>query len=208
MAERLDPVVTPPVAPNIEALQELASARAAAVAARVALARQHETTGTPALRTELARQIGNADRHIARLEQMIDAGITDDPLLARRRDILQSIPGIGQITATTLIASFAELGSLTDKQAAALAGLAPHPCDSGPVRGKRHIRSGRPGVRAALYMAALSAARYNPDLAAFSKRLRDNGKPPKVALIAVARKLLTLANALINQNRTWSKIHP
>jgi transposase len=208
MAERLDPVTTPVVAPNVEALQELASARTAAVAARVTLAQQRETTGTAALRAELARQLGNADRHIARLEAMIDACITADPLLARRRHILRSIPGIGQITATTLIASFAELGSLTDKQAAALAGLAPHPRDSGPVHGKRHVRGGRPGLRAALYMAALSAARCNPDLATFSKRLRANGKPPKVAIIAVARKLLALANALVRQNRTWSQIQP
>lgn len=203
MGEAIGPAATPPPAQNIAHLQELARARSAAVSDRIGLVHRRTTTAFALLRAELARHVAAAERHIARLEAMIEAAISADPLLARRRDILCSIPGIGAVTATALISDMGELGQITGKQAAALAGLAPHARDSGPRHGRRHIRGGRPGLRTVLYMAALSAARYNPDLKAFNKRLRDNGKLPKVALIATARKLIELANVLVTQNRSW-----
>ncbi|MCP4381367.1 MAG: IS110 family transposase, partial [Hyphomicrobiales bacterium] len=136
------------------------------------------------------------------------ARIKSDEGLAHRYQILTSIPGIGPAAATTLIASLAELGGLTRRQAALLAGLAPIADQSGRYEGKRVIWGGRTRVRRMLYLAALSAARYNPPLRAFYQRLRDKGKSAKLALIAVARKLVVLANTLITENRTWKTNPP
>src|SRR5947208_2992751 len=121
--------------------------------------------------------------------------------LTRRCAILTSIPGIGTLTAVTLLANFAELGSCTRKQAAMIAGLAPIACDSGQTNGGRHIKGGRAEVRTGVYMAALSAANSNADLKRFYDRLLANGKLPKVALTAVMRKLIALANTLIREDR-------
>lgn len=208
MAERLDPAITAPVRLVVEAVQELARARAAAIAERVALGHRRALATSPFLRGELGRRIRSLDTHVARLDAEIERQIDEDPVLTRRRDILRSIPGIGPVVATALIANLDEIGQLCAKQAAALAGLAPIANDSGPRQGNRHIQGGRPDLRSALYMAALSAARYNPDLRTFHQRLIQNGKPAKLALIAVARKLIVLANALVAKDRTWTLNHP
>jgi len=113
------------------------------------------------------------------------------------------LPGIGPITARTLIAELPELGLLTRRKIAALVGVAPINRDSGTMRGKRHVAGGRATVRAALYMAALTATRCNPPIKALYARLRAAGKPPKVALIAAARKLLTIINAMLRENAPW-----
>ena len=208
MAERLEPAAASPARDTVEAVQELARARTAAVAERVALANRRATAVTAFLRAELARRIAALERHVARIDQALQRLVAADPVLARRHAILCSIPGIGTITATTLLASLDEIGSLSGKQAAALAGLAPFARDSGATHGHRHIRGGRPDLRRALYLAALAAARFNPSLAAFRQRLRNQHKPAKLALIAVARKLLVLANSLVQQNRTWTPTAP
>ncbi len=119
-----------------------------------------------------------------------------------------SIPAIGIITAMTLLADMPELGALNDKQAASLMGVAPIARDSGAFKGKRHIRGGRALVRQAVYMAALVATRFNPDMKRKYKTLIEKGKPPKLALTAIMRKLIILANALIRDNRTWTEIRP
>ena len=158
------------------------------------------------LRAELVRRIKTIDTHIAHLDEAIASRIAADPLLARRHAILLSIPGIGAVTAAALLIGLHEIGSCTAKQAAMLAGLAPVACDSGDRSGQRHIRGGRAQVRTGIYMAALTAARVNPNLATFYKRLRTAGKPAKVALTAVMRKLVVLANTLIKEDRTWRPI--
>lgn len=122
-----------------------------------------------------------------------------DADLASAEALLRSAPGVGPVTAAVLIAQLPELGQTSSKAIAALAGLAPYNNDSGPSRGKRSVRGGRRRVRQALYMAALSCARGCSSLAAFHKRMRDAGKPPKVALVATARKLLVLLNAIARQ---------
>jgi len=147
------------------------------------------------------------ERAIATLEAEIERIIKAEPALARRCAILTSIPGVGSITAAKLLANFAELGSCSAKQAAMIAGLAPIACDSGEKNGKRQIRGGRAEVRTGLYMAALSAANANVDLKRFYHRLVANGKLPKVALTAVMRKLITLANTLIREDRLWQTTH-
>lgn len=203
MAARLDPAATPPAPEAVETVQELIRARTAAVAERVALAQRREAATSAFLKAELRRRRGNLDRHIARLGAEIEARISADAELARRRTIARSIPGVGPTVAAAL-AGMAEIGALGGKQAASLAGLAPMARDSGAAHGTRRIRGGRADLRAALYMAALAATRCNPDLKHFHQRLIAAGKPPKVALTAVMRKLLVLANTLVAQNRCWT----
>jgi transposase len=204
MAERLTPGAGAPPAAALEAVQELNRARASAVAERTALANRREAAAGAFLRTELARRIKSLDSHVARLEAEIDRRIEADPVMAGRRAILRSIPGIGPVAANALVADLDEIGRLSGKQAAALVGLAPVARDSGARQGQRRINGGRAGLRKILYMAALAATRCNPDLRRFHQRLKENGKPPKVAITAVTRKLLVLANTLVSQNRTWT----
>ena len=144
----------------------------------------------------LDEQLGQADRALA-------AAVEASPLWRGRDELLQSIKGVGPAVARTLLASLPELGSLTRGRIAALAGLAPRNRDSGCRVGQRSIRGGRAEVRSVLYMAALSAARYNPALRAFSERLKRAGKAVKVRLVAVARKLLTIANAVLRDGKPW-----
>jgi transposase len=139
-------------------------------------------------------------RQLAQLEEEISALEKADAKLAGQVQRLTAVQGVGQRTAWLLLAALPELGTLQRGQAAALAGLAPHNHDSGPQRGQRHIAHGRPLARRALYMAALVAARYNPVLRPFYQRLRAAGKPGKVALVALMRKLAELANLLLKSS--------
>ena len=118
-------------------------------------------------------------------------------------DLLQSVPGVGNVSSFTLLADLPELGTLTRRQIAALVGVAPFNRDSGTLRGKRTVWGGRAQVRAVLYMATLSAMRCNPVIRAFYHRLREIGKPPKVALTACMRKLLVILNAIIRTQTPW-----
>jgi transposase len=135
---------------------------------------------------------------------MISKHITADPNWGPRDEVLRTIPGVGPQTSRALIAQVPELGRLSRKQIAALAGLAPRARDSGVVKRTRTIFGGRRSVRSALYMASVASLRFNPVLKAFYARLRACGKPAKVALIAVARKLLTIANAIVRDLQPWS----
>jgi transposase len=138
-----------------------------------------------------------------RIEVALDAKLDRDPANKRRRDILMSIPGIGKQIANVLLTDLPELGTTDRRAIASLAGLAPHPSQSGTSLGRNQIAGGRPCVRAALYMAALSAARFDPILRPSYKAMRQEGKPAKVALIAVARKVVTLANTLAKADRLY-----
>jgi transposase len=198
----------PPAPEQMEALQELVRTRSAATRDLTGLKNRRGAAQTPFLKTELRRQIGNLERSIARLSVEIERRIADDPALARRRQILLSIPSVGPAVAAVLLADCAELGALSAKATALLAGLAPIARDTGDTSGQRHIKGGRKTVRNALYMAALSAARANPPLKAFYQRLRAQGKKPKVALTAVMRKLIILANTLIKDDRQWQSNSP
>lgn len=148
---------------------------------------------------DIAHHLRFLEQAMADIEQRINALITAHPLWSRLSRALQAIKGVGPQTATTLITQMPELGTVGRRQAAALAGLAPFNRDSGTSRGRRFVHGGRTPLKTALYLAALSAARFNTTLKAFYQRLRDNGKPPKTALVAVARKLLTILNAVAKQ---------
>jgi transposase len=202
------PVVRPPTPQALEALQELVTAQNSAVAERTALKNQLVAAESAFLKSQLTCRIKELSIHIAAIRQETLRHIKADEGFAKRYSILTSIPGFGPIAAETLIACLAELGALTHKQAGSLAGLAPVANDSGQRRGARSIWGGRAIVRKVLYLAAISASRYNADMKTFYQRLIANGKAPKAALIAVARKLLVLANTLITQNRAWQPTAP
>ena len=149
-------------------------------------------------------------QHIRWLERQLDdvtaelaAQIEQSPVWRVQDDLLQSVPGVGPIVSCTLLGELPELGTLNHKQIAALVGVAPLARDSGTRRGKRMVWGGRAGARTALYLAALSGRRWNPVLRTFYERLRAAGKPTKVALIACARKLLTILNAMVRDRRHW-----
>jgi transposase len=137
------------------------------------------------------------------LDKRLAEQIAADPALADKARLLRSVPGVGPVLATTLLALLPELGRLKRRQIAALVGVAPFDDDSGHRQGRRAIWGGRAGVRQALYMAALTASRCNPALHAFHTRLSAAGKAPKVALVAGMRKLLTLLNAMLRDGAEW-----
>jgi transposase len=208
LAEALGPQARPPAPEVVEALQELVHARSAATAECTALANRLAASHTPFLRRELKRRLNSLEGHVQRLATEIARHIAADPSLARRYDILASIPGVGPVVAAALLADLPELGTIDRRAAASLAGLAPFADDSGGAHGPRHIRGGRAHPRGALYWAALAAARHDQQLSAFYRRLRDNGKKPKVALAAVMRKLVILANTLLKEDRLWMPARP
>lgn len=153
---------------------------------------------------------GGIQQHIRWLERQLDDVTTElaeqieaSPVWRAKDDLLRSVPGVGRIISAVLLAELPELGTLHHKQIAALAGVAPLARDSGTLRGKRMVWGGRSGVRTALYLAALCGRRWNPALQPFYERLIAAGKPKKVALIACARKLLTILNAMVRDNAYW-----
>jgi len=208
MAQSLAPAATRPLPRTVLELNELVNARSAATTDAVALGNRAKAAETGFLRAEFGRQLKRLKTHVGRLEAEIERRIVADPSLSARYDILRSIPGIGDTVAAIMLVGLSEMGQGTGKAMTLLCGLAPLADDSGTRQGQRHIRGGRMAVRNALYMAALSAVRFNPELKAFYDRLRANGKAAKLALTAVMRKLVVLANTLITNNRTWTPIPP
>ena len=207
MGESLNPASVEPQPELMETLQELVRGRDGFVAEKVAVGNKIAASKSPVLIGELNRQSRAIEKAVENLEAEIMRLIRADPLLARRFEILTSIPGVGVVAATALIAGLNEIGQLSSKQAAMMVGLAPIARDSGQRQGAREIRGGRAHVRTALYMPANSAARHNPQLKTFYERLIACGKLPKVAITAVMRKLLVLANTLVRENRLWQPKH-
>ncbi len=184
---------TEPPGGALRDLGDLTVAREALVRDRVAALNRQKGLRLALLR----RRLKAVDAEIART-------LAGDEGLARRAETLASIPGVGKVTAAGLLAAMPELGGLDAKAAASLAGLAPVARESGQWQGKRFIQGGRARARRLLHMAAVAATRHNPDLDRKYRDLIGRGKPPKVALVAVMRKLLLLANALLRQNRLWT----
>jgi transposase len=151
----------------------------------------------------IARLIAALEKELAEIDAEIDTSVRGSPAWREKEDLLASVPGVGPITARTLIAEMPELGSLDNKRIASLAGLAPFPRQSGQWKGKAMIAGGRKSARSALFLAALVACRHNPVLTAFRQRLIDAGKPKMLVAIAAARKLLTILNAILRDKQPW-----
>lgn len=184
-------------------LQALLDRRRQLVAMRVAEQNRLGQRPTARVRVDLEAHVAYLTTQINHIDISISQSIQAVEEWRLRDEVLKSVPGVGPQTARTLLGELPELGRLTGRQMASLAGLAPRARDSGTMRGARTIFGGRAEVRTALYMASLAAVRFNPQLRAFYRRLREAGKPAKVALTAVSRKLLTIVNAMIRDMKNW-----
>ena len=189
--------------PAREHLAELVDARRQIVDAQQELANQLGHCRDPELRRMRERQRRQLAADLARLDQRITAAIAAAPALAARQRLLRSVPGVGPVLAATLLALLPELGAITRRQVGALVGVVPYDFDSGRMQGLRCIWGGRAKVRRVLFMAAQAAALWNPVMTAFKQRLLAGGKKPKVAIVAVMRKLLTTLNAMLREGQPW-----
>jgi transposase len=157
----------------------------------------------PLTRRSCQKMLRQLEAEITRVERAIGKLIDASPLFQGKEALLKSIPGVGDVVARTFIAELPELGTVDRHQIAALVGVAPINRDSGQWRGKRSIKGGRPQVRAPLYVACLAVIQYNRPLRAFYRRLVDAGKEKKLALVAVMRKLVVIANAMLKAGTPW-----
>lgn len=189
--------------PAREHLAELVRARRQLVDAKQMFTNQLEHMRDALLRRQMARRIGQLEADEAKLDQRIVQAIAAAPDFAARQELVCSMRGVGPVFSSTLVALLPELGSVTNRQIAALVGVVPYDFDSGKMRGLRCIFGGRADVRRVLFMAAQAAAIWNPDLKAFKQRLRAAGKKPKVAIVAVMRKLIVTLNAMVRSNTKW-----
>ena len=187
----------------INDLRDLRTARNALIKDQVAAQTRAKAITLPLLKRQNAARLKQIEAQREAIDAEINALIQGDPDLAQRFAILCSIPGIAKVSAAMLLIEMPELGSLNEKQVAALAGLAPIARQSGNWKGKSFIRGGRQQVRQGLYMPALVAIRFNADLKAKYEQLIKAGKAPKKAITAVMRKLIILANALLKKGRKW-----
>ncbi|MBW6495629.1 MAG: IS110 family transposase [Burkholderiaceae bacterium] len=202
----LDP--TPVRSKDMHEISELHVARVALIKDRTACRNRLDTARNRMVITQLKARERQIDKHIAQIDAELIRLIKADPELARRYEILMSIRGIGPVAATAMIVDMPELGTMTPKEAGSLAGLAPVTRQSGNWKGKARIFGGRSGLRTMLFMPAVIATRYNAPLRKTYLALYGGGKPWKVAITAVMRKLIVLANALIRDDRKWTEINP
>jgi len=158
------------------------------------------------IRKRVRTHIAWLDRELARTNSDLTQAIQQSPVWREKDQLLQSVPGVGPVLTSTLLASLPELGTLTHKQIAALVGVAPLNRDSGTLRGRRTVWGGRAQVRAVLYMGAIVAARFNPVIRVFYQRLQRAGKAKKVALTACMHKLLTILNAMLKHRTPWQEV--
>ncbi|MHB1356944.1 MAG: IS110 family RNA-guided transposase [Anaerolineae bacterium] len=195
----------PRVIPDEEArvLKALMARRRQVVQSRAAeknrLRRAH-----PKVQSLIINQINEHNKELDEIEKMLYDQLKDSVVWREKENLLRTVPGVGHVTALTLLVDLPELGHLNRKEIAALAGVAPYSCDSGILRGKRMIWGGRASVRSALYMAALTAKKHNPAIRDMFERLVKAGKAKKVALVACMHKLLSILNAMMRSGQPWN----
>lgn len=204
MGAALELVPDPPEDSNHPDLKELQIARMALIKERTRLLNRLKTQTLSLTRRQTKARIAQVKRQLVELEEALMDLLLQSPKRARAFEVLCSIPGLGRVTAVAILVECPEIGTLTRKQSASLAGLAPMTRQSGQWRGAAFIQGGRKFLRDALYMPALVAARHNPDLRRKYETMIQAGKPAKVALTALMRKLIELANALVRQDRKWT----
>jgi transposase len=203
-AEAVKPPARPLPAEETRALDALLARRGQLLEMRVMEQNRLSACRDAAVRADLQAHIAWLNERVGQADRDLGEAIRRQPLWQARDELQRSVPGIGPVVSRTLLAALPELGQLAGRKVAALVGLAPFDDDSGRRRGVRRVAGGRGEVRAKLYMAALVASRRNPVLRAFYERLRQAGKQAKVALTAVARKLLTIVNAVVRSGQPWN----
>jgi transposase len=202
-AEAIRPEARPTPSAETQAPDALLSRRQQLQGMRLMESNRLGSCSDPTVRAGLERHIAWLEAEAVEADRLLAEAVQASPAWEEPDELLQSIPGPGPVTRLTLMAALPELGSLDGGQLSALVGLAPSADDGGTRRGGRHVRGGRAVVRRVLYLAALSAVRYNPAMKAFKGRLMARGKKAKVILRAVARKLLVIANAVVRTGRPW-----
>ena len=200
-ALELEPDV--PVSKTTRVLKDLQLARTALVKDRTRLRNRSHIQSNKVLQRQTKARLDLVEKQVDQLDAEISKLIETDKTTARRRDILRSIPGLGPVASAAILTFLPEIGTLDRRQVGSLAGIMPHTRQSGQWKGKAFISGGRKPLRDALYMPALVAMRFNPDLKKKYQTLRDAGKPTKVAILAIMRKLIETANALVKENRFW-----
>ena len=201
-AEAARPQPKPAPDETLQALADLVTRRRQIVA-MIGAEKQREKRAPARLRKSIARLLKALQKELSEVEADIDDTMRGSPLWREKEELMTSVPGIGQTIARALLADLPELGLLGRREIAALAGLAPHTRQSGQWKGQSFISGGRADPRASLFIAAMVAARHNAPLKAFYQRLTAAGKPKKLALIAVARKRLTILNAILRDKKPW-----
>jgi transposase len=202
-AEAIRPDARPLPSDEVRALDALLSRRQQLLGMRLMESNRLGSCADPTVRAGLERHIAWLEAEAADADRRLAEAVKSSPVWKERDELLRSIPGLGPVTSLTLLAALPELGRLDGGKLSALVGLAPFADDSGTRHGSRHVRGGRAVVRRVLYLAALSAVRYNAAMKAFKERLVTRGKKAKVILTAVARKLLVIANAVVRTGRPW-----
>lgn len=201
--EATRPALRPLADEATQLLGDLVARRRQIIEMIVAEKNRERRTAVKRIKKSIGRLIAALEKELSSVDGDIDAGVRGSPAWRATEDLLASVPGVGAVTARTLLAELPELGRLDAKRIASLAGLAPFTRQSGQWKGRSMIGGGRASVRTALFMATLTACRYNPVLKAFRDRLVAAGKPKIVAVIAAARKLLTILNAMLRDRRPW-----
>lgn len=178
-------------------------ARRRQIVTMIGAERQREKRAPARVRKSILRLVKALEKELASVDHEIDDAVRGSPVWREKQDLLASVPGVGKVIARTLLAELPELGTLDRRQVAALVGLAPWTRQSGQWRGRSFIGGGRASVRSALFLGAMVGARCNPVLKAFRDKLVAAGKPKLVALVATARKLVTILNAILRENQPW-----
>jgi transposase len=188
---------------ELRGLQALTTRRRQLIEMRIAEQNRLDCSHS-SIHKDIKKHLRWLEKQIQSIETEIDASIKQDASLNEQDQLMQTVPGVGKVLSATLITELPELGILSNKQIASLVGVAPFPRESGKWNGKRFCQGGRNSIRKILYMATISASRFNPIIKQFYDKLLERGKLKKVALIACARKLITILNAMVRNNSSWN----
>jgi transposase len=203
-AEKVQPAPLEKTPEKQVEIQQLVARRRQLIDLRTQESNRWDVTRAKAARKSIQAVLNTLEAQVRDIEKAIEALVESDDDWRQKAQLIESVPGLGTVTATTVVADVPELGKLNRQQISALVGLAPFNRDSGAMKGKRAIAGGRKSVRCVLYMAALAAKRFNPVIKAFADRLAQHGKPHKVILTACMRKLLVILNSMIKSRRPWN----
>jgi transposase len=202
-AEKVQPAPTEKTPEKQAEIEQLVARRRQLIDLKTQESNRWGVTHVKAAKKSIQAVINTLEAEIRGIEKAIETLVESDDEWRHKAQLIESVPGLGNVTATTLMADVPEIGKLNRQQISALIGLAPYNRDSGVMKGKRSISGGRKSVRCVLYMAALAAKRCNPVIKAFAKRLAQHGKPFKVIITACMRKLLVILNSIVKSGHPW-----
>lgn len=202
-AEKVQPAPSEKTPEKLAEIQQLVARRRQLIDLKTQESNRWDVTHVKAAKKSIQKVLNTLEAEIRRIEKALEALVESDDEWRNKAQLIESVPGLGNVTATTFMADVPEIGKLNRQQISALIGLAPYNRDSGAMKGKRSISGGRKSVRCVLYMAAMAARRHNPVVKAFAQRLAQHGKPFKVIITACMRKLLVILNAIVKSGRPW-----